>query len=85
MNSNQSSFGLYHLNPIDAPNQESGDCSEDFLKGVSRDNIVNKKSSKGGLQLELNFQMRSDLVKAGADYEELRRIIYGGVTQAMSK
>lgn len=85
ISSNQSSFGLYSLNPIDAPNQTSGDCSESFLKGVSPDNIVNKNLDGMGLQLELNSQMRRDLVKAGADYEELRRIIYGGVAQAMSK
>jgi phage replication-related protein YjqB (UPF0714/DUF867 family) len=85
VNSNRSSFSLYHLNPIDAPNQESGDCSEDSLRGVNPNNIVNKNLGARGLQLELNFQMRRDLVKIGADYEELRQIIYGAVVQAMKK
>jgi phage replication-related protein YjqB (UPF0714/DUF867 family) len=85
VNSNKSSFGLYSLNPIDAPSQTSGDCSESFLKGVSPGNIVNKNPGGMGLQLELNSQMRKDLVKSGADYEKLQRIIYGGVAQAMSK
>ena len=85
VNSNRNSFSLYRLNPIDAPSKKSGDCSEVNLKGTSPYNIVNKNSSEAGLQLELNSQMRQDLVKAGADYEELQRIIYGGVAQAMSK
>lgn len=83
--SNRSSFKLYDLNPIDAPTQTSGDCSEKNLKGKSPDNIVNKNPAKMGLQLELNSQMRKDLVKSGADYKELQRIIYGGVAQAMTK
>ncbi len=85
VNSNQSSFGLYRLNSIDAPKQTSGDCSESFLKGISPHNIVNRNSSEMGLQLELNSQMRKDLVKSGADYDQLQQIIYGGVVQAMSK
>jgi phage replication-related protein YjqB (UPF0714/DUF867 family) len=82
---NRSSFKLYDLNPIDAPNQTNGDCSEKSLKGQSLHNIVNKNSAKMGLQLELNSQMRKDLVKSGADYKQLQRIIYGGVAQAMRK
>lgn len=82
---NRSSFKLYDLNPIDAPNQKNGDCSEKNLQGQSPHNIVNKNSDKMGLQLELNSQMREDLVESGADYKQLQRIIYGGVAQAMRK
>jgi phage replication-related protein YjqB (UPF0714/DUF867 family) len=83
--SNASSFKPYMLNPIDAPTQTSGDCSEKNLKGKSPDNIVNKNSAGKGLQLELNAQMRKDLVKSDTDYKELQRIIYGAVAQAMTK
>lgn len=66
---NRSSFKLYDLNPIDVLNQTTGDCSEENLRGQSPHNIVNKNSAKMGLQLELNSQMREDLVKSGADYK----------------
>lgn len=83
--SNSSSFRVYDLNPIDAPSETSGDCFEKNLKGKSRDNIVNKNSTKMGLQLELNSKMRDDLVKNDAAYKELQRVIYGAVAQAMTK
>ncbi|KOP24671.1 hypothetical protein AMR41_19900 [Hapalosiphon sp. MRB220] len=85
VNDNKASFKLYSLNPIDAPNKTSGDCSEDVLKGTDPDNIVNKNKSKKGLQLELNLQMRKDLVNPDANYDELRKIFYQGLKQAMSK
>lgn len=83
--SNSSSFRVYDLNPIDAPSQTSGNCSEKNLKGKSRDNIVNKNSAGKGLQLELNSQMRADLVNPGNEYKQLQQIFSSAVAQAMKK
>lgn len=82
---NDTDYGFPYSHSIDAPNQTSGDCYESSLKGVSPHNIVNKNSNRMGLQLELNSQMKKDLVKTGAAYKELQRIIYGGLAQAMNK
>lgn len=83
--SNASSFKRYELNPIDTTQQNTGNCSENFLRGVSPHNIVNKNSSDMGLQLELNSKMRKDLVKPGEEYKQLQQIFYSAVTQAMKK
>lgn len=48
---NASAWGMYALDPVDAPSAGSGACGD--LPGTASMNIVNRTSSGGGLQLEL--------------------------------
>lgn len=63
------------------------------LTGTDPDNIVNKvRNPDGGLQIELNSQIRKDLVKgidkpnvsSPDEYQLLRDVIYGAIKEAMN-
>jgi len=76
--------GAYVLNPIDATTATSGACSDSEIAGISSMNIVNRTSSGGGLQLELNKRLRSDLATTtDHSLDALRNIIYGAISAAM--
>ena len=82
INSNASSWALYALTPIDAPSAGSGACGD--LTGTASTNIVNRTSTGGGLQLELNKGLRTDLANtSNHSYDALRNIIYGAISAAM--
>lgn len=89
VNANSSTFtdqGGYSIQPINAPEASSGFCVDrkPYLKGTSKDNIVNKNSKGQGLQLEFSPTMRENLVDTTEQrYETLRNIIYGAIDQAM--
>lgn len=97
VNTNKSVFKSspegYSLLPINAPSvpDPPRDMPEDRrpacydLKGVDLDNIVNRNSSKRGLQLEFSRDMRKDLANLGnANFNSLRSVIYGAIDRAMS-
>lgn len=81
---NKNAFTGYSLQAVDATQAQSGHICEG-LKGTSSHNIVNKNSSGMGLQLELNKVMRQDLVKSSSNYDELRNVVYGAISQAMNQ
>jgi phage replication-related protein YjqB (UPF0714/DUF867 family)/3D (Asp-Asp-Asp) domain-containing protein len=85
VNSNASSWaGAYALTPRDATTATSGPCFDSSIAGKSTANIVNRTSSGGGLQLELNSRLRVDLANTtDHSYDQLRNIIYGGINAAM--
>ncbi len=97
----------YSLNIINVPNPENASqqereiCLKPYpLKGTKKDNIVNRTNKrsnnndrKGGLQIELNREIRKSLAK-GKDYPNasspdenqlLRNIIYEAINHAMVK
>ena len=80
---NAASWGGYALNAIDATDADSGDCSADELNGDDVANIVNRTSSKAGLQLELHGEFRDDLVNTSSGFDGLRDLFYGAVRAAM--
>jgi phage replication-related protein YjqB (UPF0714/DUF867 family) len=84
VNSKASSWGSYPLTPIDATTAAGGTtCDDDTLRGIDSNNIVNRTSGGGGLQLELNSGLRADLANTSASYDTLRNIVYGAINQAM--
>lgn len=84
VNSRAASWGSYPLNAIDATTAGNGaTCDDVNLRGLDGDNIVNRTSGGGGLQLEMSPGLRDDLVNASASYDTLRSIVYGAVNQAV--
>ncbi len=82
VNGNSASWSQYTLTPLDAPSAGSGACGD--LTGTASSNIVNRTSSGGGLQLELNSGLRADLANtSNHSYDALRGIVYGAILQAM--
>lgn len=74
----------YSLTPIDATTAADGtNCGDVEIRGVADDNLVNRTSSRAGLQLELSKGLRADLVNAAAGYDDLRNLIYGAIRDAM--
>ena len=83
VNSNSASWTQYTLTPVDSPSAGSGAACGD-LTGTASANIVNRTSSGGGLQLELNSGLRADLANtSNHSYDALRGVVYGAVYQAM--
>ena len=83
IDTNRDDFGAYRLLPVDATQAESGETCTG-LGGTSSRNIVNKTMTEMGLQLELGKRMRQDLVNPQAQYDELRRIVYGAIAHAIA-
>ncbi len=81
---NKNAFTGYDLQPVDATQAQSGEVCEG-LQGTSSNNIVNKNSSGMGLQLEFSSVMRKDLVTSSSTYDELRNVIYGGISHAINQ
>jgi phage replication-related protein YjqB (UPF0714/DUF867 family) len=68
--------------PENIPENQKPACYD--LKGKDKTNIVNRNSSKKGLQLELSRPMRIDLASNSANFNSLRDVIYKGIKSAMS-
>ncbi|MFL6337077.1 MAG: poly-gamma-glutamate hydrolase family protein [Pyrinomonadaceae bacterium] len=84
VNGRAASWNPYPLNAIDATTASNGaTCDDVNLRGIEGDNIVNRTSGGGGLQLELSPGLRDDLVNTSASYDTLRNIVYGAVNQAV--
>ncbi|HEX8116986.1 MAG TPA: hypothetical protein VF521_06925, partial [Pyrinomonadaceae bacterium] len=83
VNGHSSSWTLYALTPVDASAAGSG-ATCDGLSGTSGSNIVNRTSAGRGLQLELGYGLRSDLVNGDPGYDALRNVVYGAIYQAMT-
>lgn len=75
----------YPLIPIDARYRDDKCQVCGLLQGTKPENIVNKnKSGKGGLQIELSYGLRRDLVMGnGAKFENLQNVVYEAVKEAM--
>lgn len=84
VNTNAAAWGAYTLRAIDATAAGSGDCSADDLAGEAVANLVNRTSSRAGLQLELHREFRADLVNTSSGFNDLRDLFYGAVRQAMA-
>ncbi|WP_257459593.1 poly-gamma-glutamate hydrolase family protein [Archangium lipolyticum] len=84
INANKSRFTRYSINAVNAATAPSGTtCSQ--WRGTAQDNPVNRSSSgAGGLQLELNLDIRKDLVNVSSDYNALRDVFYGAIHAAMT-
>lgn len=83
VDSNAAAWGGYPLDAIDATTAASGDCSDPDLRGKDDANLVNRTSSRAGLQLELHPLFRDDLVNASSSFDDLRDIVYEGIRRAM--
>jgi phage replication-related protein YjqB (UPF0714/DUF867 family) len=81
---NAAAWSADELKAIDVFTAPSGtDCGAVELRGESEANLVNRTSSRAGLQLELHLDLRADLANTSSAYNDLRRIVYGAIRQAM--
>lgn len=88
VNSNKAAFESsgagYTITPVNAPLISTGNCSD--LTGTATNNIVNRTTTGGGLQLELHKDLRDDLADlCNESYEPLRELIFGATAVAMGE
>lgn len=84
IDNNAGAWSGYTLDAIDVFTATSGDCSAADLKGDAVANLVNRTSSRAGLQLELHREFRADLVNSSSGFDDLRDLFYGAVREAMA-